>query len=83
MLRFLIRRLLLMVLVLVGVSLITYGLTYLMPGDPARRLAGPGASVQTVQSIRHQLGLDLPFWAQYGRYMGRLLHGDLGHSYVQ
>ncbi len=83
MLRFLIRRVLLMVLVLVGVSLITYGLTYLMPGDPARRLAGPGASAQTVQSIRHQLGLDLPFWAQYGGYMGRLLHGDLGHSYVQ
>ena len=83
MLRYLIRRLLLMVLVLIGVSIITYGLTYLMPGDPARRLAGPGASAQTVASIRHQLGLDLPFWQQYTQYMGRVLHGDLGRSYVQ
>jgi peptide/nickel transport system permease protein len=83
MLRFLIRRLLLMVLVLLGISVITYGLTYLMPGDPARRLAGPGATPEVVQNIRHQLGLDQPFWVQYGRYIGNVLHGDFGYSYVQ
>jgi peptide/nickel transport system permease protein len=83
MLRFLIRRLLLMLLVLLGISVITYGLTYLMPGDPARRLAGPGATPEVVRSIRHQLGLDQPFWVQYGRYLGNVLHGDFGYSYVQ
>jgi ABC-type dipeptide/oligopeptide/nickel transport system permease component len=83
MLRYLIRRLLWMLLVLAGVSIITYGLTYLMPGDPARRIAGVGASADVVCSIRHQLGLDQPFWAQYVRYVGNVLHGNFGYSYVQ
>src|ERR687887_634035 len=83
MLRYLIRRLLWMLLVLAGVSIITYGLTYLMPGDPARRIAGVGASPDVVRSIRHQLGLDQPFWVQYARYVGNALHGNFGYSYVQ
>ena len=83
MLRYVIRRLLWMILVLLGVSLITFGLTYLMPGDPARRLAGVGATPDVVRSIRHQLGLDLPFYQQYLRYLGNVLHGDFGYSYVQ
>jgi peptide/nickel transport system permease protein len=83
MLRYLIRRLGWMLLVLLGVSLITFGLTYLMPGDPARRLAGVGATPEVVRSIRHQLGLDQPFWVQYARYLGNLLHGNFGYSYVQ
>ena len=81
--RYIARRLFWMVVVLAGVSLITYGLTYLMPGDPARRLAGPSATVEVVRNIRHQLGLDQPFWTQYSRYLGRVLHGDFGYSYVQ
>src|SRR5438270_13867444 len=83
MLRYLVRRLLWMLLVLLGVSLITYALTYLMPGDPARRIAGVGASADVVRSIRHQLGPDRPLWAQYTTYMSNLLHGDFGYSYLQ
>lgn len=83
MVRYMLQRLLWMVVVLAGVSLITYGLTYLMPGDPARRLAGPNASVEVVRNIRHNLGLDQPFWVQYGRYIGNVLHGNFGYSYVQ
>ena len=83
MLRYLIRRLLWMLLVLLGVITITFALTFLMPGDPARRIAGNGASADTVLSIRHQLGLDQPFWAQYTRYLGNVLHGNFGYSYVQ
>ncbi|MDQ2742289.1 MAG: ABC transporter permease [Chloroflexota bacterium] len=83
MLRYLTRRLLWAVLVLFGISLITFALTYFMPGDPARRIAGIGASPGTVRSIRHQLGLDQPFWVQYGRYIGGVLHGNFGYSYVQ
>ncbi len=83
MLRYLIKRLLWMVLVLAGVSIITFALTYLMPGDPARRLAGVGASADVVRNIRRQLGLDQPFWVQYTRYLGNVLHGDFGYSYLQ
>ena len=83
MLRYLIRRLLWMLVVLLGVSVITFGLTYLMPGDPARRLAGIGATPDVVRNIRHQLGLDQPFWVQYGHYLGNLLHGNFGYSYEQ
>lgn len=70
-------------LILLGVSLITYLLLFLLPADPARQIAGRSATPETVASIRAQLGLDLPFWRQYLRYLGRLLQGDLGRSYVQ
>jgi len=81
MIRYIARRLLHAVPVLFGVSLITFGLTYLLPADPARMYAGPNASVETVNSIRHQLGLDQPFYIQYLTYLGRALRGDLGFSY--
>jgi peptide/nickel transport system permease protein len=79
--RYLARRLLSTIPVLFGVSLITFGLTYLLPADPARMYAGPNASLETVISIRHQLGLDRPFYEQYGAYIGHVLIGDLGFSY--
>jgi peptide/nickel transport system permease protein len=81
MIRYIARRLLHAIPVLFGVSLITFGLTYLLPADPARMYAGPNASVETVNSIRHQLGLDQPFYVQYLTYLGRALRGDLGFSY--
>lgn len=83
MILYIVRRFLWMILVLFGVSLITFALTFFMPGDPARRLAGPMASLDTIRQIRHHLGLDQPFWVQYSRYIGGLLHGDFGYSYVQ
>jgi len=83
MLRYLVKRLLWMLVVLLGVVTITFALTYLMPGDPARRIGGSGASIDTIRNIRRQLGLDLPFWVQYTRYLGGVLHGDFGYSYLQ
>jgi len=56
-------------------------LIYYLPADPARMYAGPSASVETVDRIRHQLGLDLPIGEQYVRYVQRVLSGDLGFSY--
>ncbi|HZS94085.1 MAG TPA: ABC transporter permease [Chloroflexota bacterium] len=82
MVRYTIRRLFWALVALFGISLITFALTYFMPGDPARRVAGIGASAATVRSIRHQLGLDQPFWVQYGRYLGDALHGNFGYSYT-
>jgi peptide/nickel transport system permease protein len=67
--------------VLFGISVITFILIYYLPADPARMYAGPSATVATVTSIRHELGLDQPLWVQYVRYIERVLHGDLGFSY--
>jgi len=77
------RRLVQSLLILLGISIITFALLYLLPADPARQIAGRSASPEMVASIRHQLGLDQPFYLQYLRYAGRLLHGNLGRSYVQ
>lgn len=79
--RFVLRRIVLGVPVLLGVSLITFVMIYYLPADPARMYAGPNATVETVARIRDQLGLNDPLWVQYGRYLWRALHGDLGFSY--
>lgn len=78
---YLARRILQAIPVLFGISIITFLLVYYLPADPARMYAGPSATVATVARIRHELGLDQPFWVQYIRYVGRVLHGDLGFSY--
>ena len=71
------------VLILFGISLVTFLLLYLLPADPARQIAGRSATAQTVENIRAQLGLDQPLPVQYARYLGRLVKGDLGRSYLQ
>ncbi|MCL6521672.1 MAG: ABC transporter permease [Firmicutes bacterium] len=79
---YLLRRLAMAVLVVFGISLITFAIIYFLPADPARMYAGPNASVAAVERIRHQLGLDQPLWVQYGRYLERVfVHGDFGYSY--
>jgi peptide/nickel transport system permease protein len=78
---FIARRLIQTIPVLFGISILTFILIYYLPADPARMYAGPSATVETVDRIRHELGLDQPIWVQYMRYMERLLHGDLGFSY--
>ena len=81
MLGFLGRRLVWSAVVLLLASLLTFFIGYKVPADPARMIAGPNASPETVLSIRHQLGLDQPFPVQYGRFLGHALSGDLGRSY--
>lgn len=69
-----------LILVVAGVCMITFIISHLIPGDPARLLAGDRASDEIVRHIRQQLGLDLPLWQQFARYVDALLHGDLGTS---
>lgn len=69
--------------ILIGVTMITFMLTYLIPADPVRMLAGRSATKQTVENIRHQLGLDQPLPVQYGRYLANLAQGDMGRSFKQ
>lgn len=78
--RFLLQRALWSLFDLLVVVTITFILTYLLPGDPARTIAGPHATVADVMRIRRQLGLNLPLYIQYERYLGHLLHLDLGTS---
>src|SRR6476660_7419571 len=81
MLRFLIRRALLLLFVVWGISLVTFVLARLVPSDPARLIAGPRAGPEAVAVVRHDYGLDRPVPEQYLRYVGGLLRGDLGRSF--
>lgn len=74
------RRIVLLALVLVGVTALTFVISHAIPGDPARLLAGQRASDEVVEQIRRTHGLDQPLPIQYVRYMGGLLRGDLGRS---
>jgi peptide/nickel transport system permease protein len=81
--RYLAKRLAAAVAILLGVTLVTFTLTFLVPADPVRLVAGRMATPQTVESIRHELGLDRPLPLQYLHYLGNLARGDLGRSYLQ
>jgi peptide/nickel transport system permease protein len=74
------QRLVLLILVVLGVSAVTFAISHLVPGDPARLLAGDRASDATVEHMRHALGLDRSLWVQYGMYLHDLVHGDFGVS---
>jgi len=83
MLAFLVRRIAFGIAVLIGTSIITFAIAFVIPADPAVTMAGAKADPQTIATIRHELGLDLPVYLQYARYLDRALHGDLGRSYVR
>ena len=80
---FITRRIGYSLLILLGVTFITYLLLFMLPADPARQIAGRSATPEVVAGIRTQLGLDLPFYRQYANYLGNLVQGDLGRSYIQ
>jgi len=70
-----------MVPVLIIVSMISFGLLYVLPGDPATAILGENTgNPATYQALRHDLGLDQPIWVQYGKWLTRVLHGDFGKS---
>lgn len=69
--------------VLIGTSLITFAIAFVVPADPAVAVAGAKADPATLASIRRELGLDQPLYRQYARYAYRALHGDLGRSYIR
>jgi glutathione transport system permease protein len=80
MLTFLARRIGGIIPVLLCVSLFAFGFVRLLPGDPARLLAGPDATLSDVQAIRASLGLDRPLWQQYWTYISGSAQGRLGNS---
>ena len=79
--RYVARRLVWAAVVVLGVSALTFVLTHGVPANPAQMLAGPEASVETVQRIHRQLGLDRPWPEQFARHLWALLTGNLGRSW--
>lgn len=82
MLKYIAKRLLLMIPVLIGISFVIFLLMYFTPGDPAQYVAGDLADKQYVEELREKMGLNDGFFPRYFRYMGNLLQGDLGTSYT-
>jgi peptide/nickel transport system permease protein len=78
--RYIIRRLVLIVPVLLGISIVTFGLLRLIPGDPALVMLGERATVEAVEEFRERMGLNEPIAVQYVRYMHGLVRLDLGRS---
>jgi glutathione transport system permease protein len=78
--KYLIHRLLGILPVLLLISLLVFGFVHLLPGDPARLVAGQDATQQDIAVVRAALGLDRPLWEQYVTYVWNILHGDFGIS---
>ena len=75
------RRLLMLLPILLGVSLLTFAILQVTPGDPVVLMLGQYATPERITDLRQELGLDDPLPVQYGRYLWRALHGDLGRSF--
>ena len=78
---YIIRRLIQSVFVLLGVTIVVFIIIHLLPGGLARDLLGPRASAPQVQQFIEQNGFNKPLWIQYGIYLDKLIHGNLGYSY--
>ncbi|MBC9877215.1 ABC transporter permease [Bradyrhizobium sp. INPA01-394B] len=81
MLNFIVRRLLAILPVLLAVSLLTFLIASLLPGDLAMVILGDQATPENVAALRHDMGLDQPLWWRYLSWLGHVLQGDLGRSF--
>jgi peptide/nickel transport system permease protein len=80
MISYVVRRCFILVPTLIGITLISFLILQLVPGDPARMIAGVEAKEEDIVAVRHQLGLDKPILIQYGIFLKNLLRGNLGES---
>ncbi|PID44362.1 MAG: glutathione ABC transporter permease GsiC [Proteobacteria bacterium] len=80
MVKYFLKRCIAMLPVLLVITILAFAFVHLLPGDPARMMAGEDADPETIEMLRHELGLDQPLPIQYITYMGKLLKGDLGIS---
>jgi peptide/nickel transport system permease protein len=78
--QYIFRRLMQMVPVVFGITLVVFALLQLIPGDPATTMLGVHATPESIAALRGELGLDRPLWEQYLRYLGNVLTFDLGDS---
>lgn len=81
MLQYLIKRLLLIPITILGIFTISFALLYIVPGDPVSTIVGQHADPETIKAIRADLNLDKPIYQQYLIYLGKVVQGDLGRSF--
>lgn len=82
MIRYILRRILMMIPVMLGVTLIVFTMMYITPGDPAEIILGDNATPEAVAQLRAEMGLDDPYLVRYVRFVSNLLRGDLGTCYA-
>ena len=82
MIAYILRRIALSIPTLVGVLVVTFALLYIAPGDPVQELVGERADAETIARLRRELKLDEPLHRQFTHYVGGVVRGDLGNSYV-
>ncbi len=80
--RYIIQRIVLLVIIIFFVSVASFFLVHLLPGDPATTILGPNSTPQNVAKVNAQLGLDKPLWQQYFTWMGNIFQGNLGQSFT-
>lgn len=78
--RYVLRRMLALVLIVIGVTVITFSILHLVPGDPVEIMAGPRVTPERVEAIRARFGLDQPIYIQYFHWFSRIVQGDFGTS---
>ena len=81
MLKYIGKRILMMLPILFGITVIVFTLMYVTPGDPAYAILGENATPEQVAEIHEEYGLDDPYFVRLGRYFAGILHGDFGTSY--
>ena len=80
--RYILKRLVLLFIIILFVSVATFFLVHLLPGNPATTILGPNATPQNVATVNKQLGLNKPLWQQYFIWMGHVFQGNLGQSFT-
>ena len=82
MLKYIIRRIIAMIPVVIGITFLVFMIMQLAPGDPVQMILGDNASPEAVEAMRDEMGLNDNVLVQYGRYLVNLAQGDMGTSYV-
>jgi peptide/nickel transport system permease protein len=79
--KYIVKRILMVLLITLGVTFIVFAVMNIIPGDPGRLILGMGATAEDVAGLNHELGVDRPFFIRYFSYLSRALRGDFGLSY--
>ncbi len=82
MLKYILKRIVAIIPVLLGITFLVFFIMHLAPGDPVRLILGDGASVEAYEQMREDMGLNDPLLVQYGKYLWNFAHGDMGVSYI-
>ena len=82
MIRYVVKRLIIIIPVIIALTFVVYSILYMAPGDPAQIILGNDYTEEAAAQVREDLGLDQPFIVQYFHYLGGLVRGDFGESYV-